>query len=192
LKIAYIEDDTDARTIFAGKLRDNKSVCDVYPDAEHAIPNITPGSHDLLIIDIRLPGMSGIQLLQKLRKQKVCTPCILITAFNSLDYTREALNSSANYLLEKPFTFQSLQKVIQKVIETPSSLQYCVDRGLSQLELTPKENEIAVFMLKGLSNFEIAQLSKISEKTVKQHVTQIFEKAGVASRGEFFSYIFPV
>lgn len=192
MKIAYIEDDTDARTIFAGKLRDNKSVCDVYPDAEHAIPNITPGSHDLLIIDIRLPGMSGIQLLQKLRKQKVCTPCILITAFNSLDYTREALNSSANYLLEKPFTFQSLQKVIQKVIETPSSLQYCVDRGLSQLELTPKENEIAVFMLKGLSNFEIAQLSKISEKTVKQHVTQIFEKAGVASRGEFFSYIFPV
>ena len=192
MKIAYIEDDTDARTIFAGKLRDNKSVCDVYPDAEHAIPNITPGSHDLLIIDIRLPGMSGIQLLQKLRKQKVCTPCILITAFNSLDYTREALNSSANYLLEKPFTFQSLQKVIQKVIETPSSLQYCVDRGLSQLELTPKENEIAVFMLKGLSNFEIAQLSKISEKTVKQHVTQIFEKAGVASRGEFFSYNFPV
>ncbi len=192
MKIAYIEDDRDARTIFAGKLRENKSVCDVFPDAEHALPNIKPGSYDLLISDIRLPGMSGIQLLQELRKRQVHTPCILITAFNSLEYTREALNSSANYLLEKPFTFQSLQKVIQKVIETPSSLQYCVDRGLSQLELTPQEGHVAVLALKGLSNAEIAKSLKISEKTVKQHMTQIFEKAAVSSRSEFFSYIFPV
>ena len=191
MRIGYVEDDVDARTIFSKKLKADQMVCDVYPDAEHAFSNITPGSHDLLIIDIRLPGISGIQLLQKLRKKEIHVPCILITAFNSLEYTREALNSSANYLLEKPFSYVELRRVIKKIVDTPTSLQYCVDRGLTQLKLTPREEEIARYVLKGLSNAEIARLLSISEKTVKQFITQIFGKADVSSRSEFFSYIFP-
>ncbi len=192
MRIGYVEDDVDARTIFSKKLKADQMICDLYSNAEDALLNISPGSHDLLIIDIRLPGISGIQLLQKLRKKEIHTPCILITAFNSLEYTREALNSSANYLLEKPFSYQDLQCIIKKITDVPTSLQYCVDRGLAQLKLTPREEEVARYVLKGFTNAEIAKLLSISEKTVKQFMTQIFEKADVSSRSELFSYIFPV
>jgi DNA-binding NarL/FixJ family response regulator len=63
---------------------------------------------------------------------------------------------------------------------------------LANLKLPKREEEIARFVLKGLSNKEIAQVAKISEQTVKQYVTQIFEKAQIKSRAEFFSYIFPI
>jgi len=94
--------------------------------------------------------------------------------------------------LEKPFTFVKLLRIIRKVVDSPRSLQDCVDRGLGALTLTKREADIAQLVLKGLSNKEIADVAKLSEKTVKQYVTQMFEKAGVQSRGEFFSYIFPV
>ncbi len=192
MKIAYVEDDIDARNIFSKKLQGDNISCNVFSSAEEALAHIHPGSHDMLIIDICLPKQSGIQLLKELRKQEIHTPCILITAFNSLEFSREALNSNANYLLEKPFNYQSLRQIIEKIILSPGSLQHCVDRGLAQLKLTGREKEIALYILKGLSSLEISKLLNISEKTVKHHITEIFEKAHVSSRPEFFSSIFPV
>ncbi len=192
MKIAYVEDDIDARTIFSRKLQDDHISCDAFSSTEEALQHIQPGSHDALVIDIRLPGKSGIHLLQELRKRGIHPPCILITAFNSLEYSREALNSNANYLLEKPFSYRSLREIIEKIVITPTSLQHCVDRGLAQLNLTTREKEIALNILKGLSSSEISKLLAISEKTVKHYITKIFEEAGVSSRAEFFSYIFPV
>ncbi len=192
MRIAYVEDDMDARTIFSQKLKVDHVACDTYSSAEEALDHIHPGSHDALIIDIQLPGQSGIQLLKELRRREIHTPCVLITAFNSLEYSREALNSNANYLLEKPFNYRTLRQIIEKIIVTPSSIQHCVDRGIAQLNLTSRESGIALYILKGLSSHEIATILGISEKTVKHHITEIFEKAQVSSRAEFFSYIFPV
>lgn len=192
MRIAYIEDDRDSRDIFSQKFRANKIECDTFGTAEEALEKIHPGSHDALIIDIRLPGQSGIQFLKILRNREIHIPCILITAFNSLEYSREALNSNANYLLEKPFNYPALKGILEKITANPSSLQHCVDRGLAQIDLTARETEIAVYMLKGLSSLEISKALNIAEKTVKHHITEIFEKSNVSSRGEFFSLIFPV
>lgn len=192
MKLAYVEDDVDARTIFAQNLAAERFQCDVFGNAEEFLKVAAPGGYDMLLIDIRLPGRDGVKLLKGLRELGIFTPAILITAFDSRDYAREALNSSANYLLEKPFSFTSLMRVIHKVLGTPRSLQDCVDRGLSTLATTKRESEVARLLLKGLSNKEIADLVQISEKTVKQYFTQIFKKANVKSRSEFFSWIFPV
>ena len=191
MKLAYVDDDTDARSIVTRKLNEAGHPCDVFGTAEELLLVIVAGTYDCLIIDIRLPGCSGIALLKALRERGVFTSAILITAFNSVEYSRDALNASANYLLEKPFSFVALTTVIKNVLAEPHSLQECVDRGLALLDLTSRENELARLMLKGLSNKEIAQLVRISEKTVKQHISQLFEKARVASRAEFFSSIFP-
>ncbi len=192
MKLAYIEDDVDARTIFARKLQQEGFLCEVFGSAEEFLKVIQPGSHDLLIVDIRLPGRDGVQMLKELRERNIFLPAILITAFNSLDYAHRALNASASYLLEKPFSFSSLIRIIRKVLASPQSLQACVDRGLAVLALTGREDEVAHLILKGLSNKEIADTLSISEKTIKQYITQIFQKAKVASRAEFFSSIFPV
>ena len=192
MKLAYIEDDVDARTLLEDQLTDEGHQCEVFTSAEEFLKVAAPGGYDVLIIDIRLPKIDGVKLLRKLRERGIFSPAILITAFNSLEYAREALNSQANYLLEKPFSFTALSGVIDKVLNSPRSLQDCVDRGLGTLLITKREEEIARLMLKGLSNKEIADIAHISEPTVKQYITQIFEKAKVKSRSEFFSYIFPV
>jgi len=192
MKLAYIEDDVDARTIFSRKLSDEGLPCDTYGTAEDFLKAVAPGSYDILIIDIKLPGRSGVQLLKELRQRAIFTPAILITAFNSLTYAHQALNASASYLLEKPFSFTALKRVIHKVLASPQSLQACVDRGFAVFGLTGREEEIGRLLLKGLSNREIADTMSISEKTVKQHITQIFQKAKVKSRAELFSSIFPL
>ena len=192
MKLAYVEDDEDLRTIFTDRFAQAKYDCDVFGNAEALLKKISPGLYDLLILDIRLPGISGVSLLKKLRNQGIFTPAILITAFNNLEYAKEALNASANYLLEKPFSFDTIKRLAEKIIAAPHSIQDCVDRGLANLKLAKREEEIAKLLLKGLSNKEIANVAKISEQTVKQYITQIFGKAGVKSRSEFFSYIFPV
>ena len=192
MNVAYVEDDRDARTIFSRKLTEKGFACDTFDSGEEFLRVATPGGYDLLLIDIRLPGCNGIKLLQGLRQRGIFTPAIIITAFNSLEYTREALNSGANYLLEKPFSSDSLLRILEKVVASPQALQDCVDRGLAALNLAKREGEIARLMLKGLSNKEIATISRISEKTVKQYITHIFDKANVTSRAEFFSYIFPI
>ena len=192
MKLAYVEDDVIARAIFAKKLRGNGISCEEFSEAEEAISRIQPGSHDVLVIDIRLPDMSGVELLSRLRLRQIHAPCILITAFNNLEYAREAFQASASYLLEKPFSFKALIGLIHKVFEAPGTLQHCVDRGLVKLNLKSREEEVARYLLKGLSNAEISRNVGISEKTAKHYITLIFEKAGVSSRSEFFSYIFPV
>jgi len=192
MKLAYVEDDVDARTIFARKLKQEGFECEVFDAAEPLLKVAAAGHYDALIIDIRLPDRSGVELLKELRRRSIFTPAIMITAFNSATYAREALNSGANYLLEKPFSLEALLRVVRKVIASPQSLQECVDRGLAVLQLTGREEEVARLLLKGLSNAELARMAGISEKTVKQYVTQVFQKAHVTSRAEFFSMIFPV
>jgi len=192
MRIAFIEDDKDARQIFSSRLKEDKHECDTFESAEDALKEIKPGSYDVLVSDIRLPGISGVELISRLRGRNILTPCILITAFNSIEYARAALNANANYLLEKPFKYHMLVSAINRVTSSALSVEYCVERGLAALKLTARETDIARLLLKGLSNHDIAKAANLSEKTVKQYITQIFQKAAVASRAEFFSSIFPV
>ena len=82
--------------------------------------------------------------------------------------------------------------MVDSVATSPSLLQDCVDRGLAKLSLAKREGEVARLVLKGLTNVEIAAVAGLSHHTVKQYVAQIFQKAQVESRSEFFAYIFPI
>lgn len=192
MKIAYVEDDENLRTLYVDRFLQARYACEVFTNAEDLLKVAVPGQFDLLLLDIRLPGMSGVQLLKALRRRGIFTPAVLMTAFNNVEYAREALNASASYLLEKPFSFAQLKRLAEKIVASPTSLQDCVDRGLARLRLAKREEEVARLVLKGLSNKDIANIAQIAEPTVKQYVMQIFQKAQVNSRAEFFSYIFPV
>ena len=192
MKIAYVEDDEDLRTLLADRFTNARYACDAFGNAEDLLSAVEPGRYDLLVLDIRLPRMDGVKLLQELRRRGIFTPAILITAFNNVEFSREALNASANYLLEKPFSFEQLKRLADDIVAAPSTLQDCVDRGLAKLSLARREEEVARLLLKGLSNKEIAEVTRIAEQTVKQYVAQIFQKAEVNSRAQFFSYIFPI
>jgi len=192
LKLAYVEDNEDLLTFCGECFAQVRYSCDTFGSAEALLEVIAAGRYDVLVLDIKLPGMSGIELLQELRRREVFTPAILVTGFNSLEHSCDALNAGANYLLEKPFSFDQLKRVVDRVAAPPGSLQDCVDRGLARLQFTKREEDMARLVLKGLSNAEIATVARVSEHTVKQHVAQILQKTQVQSRSEFCSYIFRV
>jgi DNA-binding NarL/FixJ family response regulator len=192
LKVAYVEDDEDLRTFCAERFARARYSCETFSSAEPLLKVIAAGRYDVLVLDIKLPGMSGVELLQELRQRGIFTPAIVVTAFVNLEYACKALNAGANYLIEKPFSFDQLKRVVDSVATSPSFLQDCVDRGLAKLRLAKREGEVARLVLKGLTNVEIAAVAGLSHHTVKQYVAQIFQKAQVGSRSEFFAYIFPI
>ncbi|MEP7051663.1 MAG: helix-turn-helix transcriptional regulator [Pseudomonadota bacterium] len=77
------------------------------------------------------------------------------------------------------------------VLTDHANISHLVDRALSNLGLTAKEQAIARLLLKGLPTGEIARLENNSDKTIRQHLSQVYAKAKVASRSEFFHFVFP-
>jgi DNA-binding NarL/FixJ family response regulator len=135
--------------------------------------------------------MSGIDLITALRREEVRAPVVLVTAFADTPRLKAALNAGASYLLEKPFTTEALRQILDKVTTVDVDLARLVNKALSRARLTRKEEEVARLVLKGLTSAEIGAMMGNSEKTIKQHLTQVYAKLGVAGRAEFFHLVFP-
>ena len=96
------------------------------------------------------------------------------------------LNLGAAHLLEKPFRAPALIEVIDRVKEHGGNVRHKVEQVLVHAKLTDKELVVARHLLQGLSYGEIAELESNSPKTIRQHVSTIYAKCGVASRAQFF------
>jgi DNA-binding NarL/FixJ family response regulator len=193
--VVLVEDDDDARTSLARSLTTAGHRVLAAHSPEAALAVIPEGLFvDIVVTDVFLgeEATGGLRLLRELRTRGVDAPIVLITAFAAIDSVKSALNEGAAYLLEKPFRARELLDVIHRILSAaPTRLAYVVDRALSQLALTEKEQTIARYLLKGLTSSEIARLEVNSDKTVRQHITRIYAKCGVSSRAEFFHYVFP-
>lgn len=193
--VLFVEDDEDARTSLSRSLERagyNVLAADL-PD--EALTLLAPGSFvDIIVTDLFLgtEPTGGLRLLRELRARNVDAPVVLVTAFAALDTVKLGLNAGVAYLLEKPFRAVELIEVLGRILNSPPTpMAYFVERALSQVDLTDKEQTIARYLLKGLTSSEIARLEANSDKTIRQHVTRIYAKCGVSSRAEFFNYVFP-
>jgi DNA-binding NarL/FixJ family response regulator len=149
---------------------------------------------DLVVTDVMLgrDDRAGLELIAELRALGCDAPIVVITAFADVTKVKFALNAGAAHLLEKPFRAQELLDVIARVLRTPADVAHQVERTLLACGLTEKELAVARHLLKGLTSAEIAALEGNSEKTVRQHVSQIYAKCGVSTRGGFFHFVVPL
>src|SRR5438270_11325019 len=191
--ILLVEDEPDARTILARRLQAYGWTCLAHPSAESALQDHEVRFVEAVVADVVLGDgkLSGIDLISSLRKQEVRAPVVLVTAFADTQRVKAALNAGASYLLEKPFTTEALRQILDKVTSVDVDLARLVNRALSKARLTRKEEEVARLVLKGLTSAEIGAMMGNSEKTIKQHLTQVYAKLGVAGRAEFFHLVFP-
>src|SRR5256885_1424267 len=191
--ILLVEDEPDARTILARRLQAFGWNCLPHASVESALHDPDLRYVEAVVADVVLGDgkMSGIDLIPALRKEEVRAPVVLVTAFADQQRLKAALNAGASYLLEKPFTTEALRAVLEKVTSVDVDLTRLVNRALARARLTRKEEEVARLVLKGLSSAEIAESMGNSEKTIKQHLTQVYAKLGVAGRAEFFHLVFP-
>jgi DNA-binding NarL/FixJ family response regulator len=193
-RVLLVEDDPDARQSLERALVRAGYECYAAASEPEAMAAAARAPFlDVVVSDVVLgeDDRGGVRLVPALRAAGVRAPVVLITAFAELENVKQALNEGAAFLLEKPFRAPELLDVLRRVTGEPRDIGFLVDRALAQAGLTEKEQSIARLLLKGLTSVEIAELEGNSDKTIRQHVTQIYAKCGVASRAEFFHFVFP-
>lgn len=192
--VLLVEDEADARQALARALVREGYDCLEASDVASALeaaerhPGLTAA-----VVDIVLGSdeRGGVRLVSLLRGLIPRLPVVAISAFANLANVKQLLNDGASFLLEKPFRAAELIEVLTRVLRESSSVSHWVERALSGLGLTAKEATIAHLLLKGLPTSEIARLENNSDKTIRQHLSQIYAKAKVSSRAEFFHFVFP-
>jgi len=193
-KLLLVEDEADARKALARALVREGYECIEAHDVETALSQ-AQRHPDLLaaIVDIVLgtDERGGVRLVPVLRGLIPQLSVVAITAFANVTNVKQLLNDGAAFLLEKPFRAVELLEVLARLLADQASIGHWVDRALSPLGLTSKEMAVARLLLKGLPTGEIARLENNSDKTIRQHLSQIYAKAKVSSRSEFFHFVFP-
>ena len=191
--IFLVEDDADARASLARALDRAGFSCVTAASYDEAIATTPAGILSACVVDIVLgeDDSAGLRLIPHFRALPGRPPVIVITAFADVEKVKAALNAGAAYLLEKPFRAADLLDVVARFATDPGEFRQYIDAALSRARLTEKETSVARLLLKGLTSQEIARVESNSEKTIRQHVSQIYSKCGVSTRAEFFHFVFP-
>jgi DNA-binding NarL/FixJ family response regulator len=163
-------------------------------EAIRLLPDINP---DVMLLDMRMPGMSGIDLLQTLAKQDAVPPTIILTTFDDDELVLAGIKAGARGYLLKDVSLEDLVGAVKTVAEGGSIVKPAVTqrllKGLENLQndfssldrpdpLTERETEILRLMAGGYSNKEIANSLGVAEGTIKNHVSNILSKMGVRDR----------
>jgi RNA polymerase sigma factor (sigma-70 family) len=141
-----------------------------------------------ILLDVRLPGPSGLELQAALQRQGVTLPVIFLTAYADVPSTVQAMKAGAVDFLEKPVDRDVLLKALQRAIDRDSEqrrLRYEEQRLRARFEsLTPREREVFDLVVLGKLNKQIADELGIGERTVKAQRSQMMSKLGVDSAAE--------
>lgn len=115
-RILYVEDDPTGREVALFNLR--RAGYDVTPasDGQEALSRFSLEKFDLVITDIRMPGLSGLELVRRIHRMVPCLPIIVVTAFGGMETAVEAMRGGACYFLAKPFDRAHLQLAVEKVL----------------------------------------------------------------------------
>ena len=179
------------------KLAEDIEVSGSASDGIEALQRIEDGHPEVLLLDVRMPKMNGIELLREMRARAILVPVILLTTFDDDQALLEGIRLGAKGYLLKDVSLATLTGAIHLVAAGGSMISPVVTerlrQGLMQAQLPPDEGcggealtqrevEIMRLMTGGYSNREIADSLFISEGTVKNHVSNILSKLGVRDR----------
>ncbi|MCC5933366.1 MAG: response regulator transcription factor [Candidatus Cyclonatronum sp.] len=197
VRVCIVEDDDHIRELYIGLLEKSAGFRCVggYSNAEDALSDIPLKKPDLVLMDINLPGASGISCTQKLKAQNEALLIVMLTVYEDTAHIFDSLAAGAvGYLLKSakqeevlealhlalnggaPMSAQIARKVVQSFRKS---------KTLNELEeLTSREHEVLTSLASGLQNKEIAQQMFVSIDTIKTHIRNIYRKLEVRTRTE--------
>jgi RNA polymerase sigma factor (sigma-70 family) len=155
--------------------------------AERFLLSYRPGMAGCLVLDVRMPGASGLELQQELMRRGATLPIIFVTGHGDVPMAVEAVKSGAFHFLEKPFKDEQLLRLIdeasrQSMPVTEHAQRLCAAARLATL--TQREREVMDLVVQGRKNKQIADHLGISIKTVEAHRARAMEKMDVSSVAE--------
>ena len=198
-RVSVIEDDARLRGLFAGWLGREPGLRLVgeFSDGESALKALPQQSPDVVLVDINLPGMDGVECVRRLKPAMPKTQFLMVTVYEDAKRIVGALAAGASgYLLKRakrdelldairdvssggsPMTSSIARKVVQSFQQAPPPV------AAEAAQLAPREQEVLNLIAQGYANKEIADKLQVSIPTIKTYIRRIYEKLHVRSRGQ--------
>jgi DNA-binding NarL/FixJ family response regulator len=162
------------------------TVCGQAGNGEDAVKMFQRHRPDVTLMDLRLPGMSGLEALRAIRRDDPAARCVVLTTYEGDEDIHQSLAAGAAGYLIKAMSNETLVDALRKVHAGNRFLPAPVAESLAtrtpNSDLSPREREVLSLIVQGKSNKEIAAQLRITEATVKCHVSVILERLGVSDR----------
>jgi len=186
--VMVVDDDAGIRNAMRILLRSVGLNNSLFASAQEFLDSYQPSRQGCVVLDIRMPGMSGLELQQQLNMRGAVIPVIFMSGHADIPMAVEAMQHGAFDFLQKPFRDQDLLDRIQRAIAKDTEMRKSLgehERIKAHLgELTPREREVMEFMTQGLQNKAIAQKLSVSPRTIEIHRARVMEKMNAHSVAE--------
>ena len=193
--VFVVDDDRAVRESLALLVQSVGLEVETFSGAGEFLDAYQPDRRGCLITDIRMPGMSGLELQERLTEEGYHIPVIVLTGFGDVPAAVRALKGGAVDFVEKPFNPQALLDLVQQALVREAELREQADREANLAEhmalLTPREREVMALVVAGKANKVIAIDLSISERTVELHRGRIMKKMQARSLAELMRVVLP-
>jgi len=181
------------------KTLDEVKLIDEAVNGNEAWSKIKDGDYDLVILDVSMPGLSGLDVLQKIKERNLKTPVLILSVHPQEQYAIHAFNLGASGYISKDSAFEELTLAIKKIAsggryigsafaEKLAFNGYDSDTHALHEKLSEREFQVMVMLAKGKSVTEISKEIFISDKTVSTYRARILEKMGMKKNAELTMY----
>jgi two-component system CheB/CheR fusion protein len=183
--VYVVDDDDDLRATIRNVLEDDGRSVEDYSTCEAFLAAYRPGREACLLVDAYLPGMGGIELLQRLKETGHSLRAIMITGNSDVSIAVEAMKAGALDFIEKPVgrdeLLASVELAIEQSRDSRKTIAWREDAARHLAALTPRQRQIMELVLAGQSSKNIAADLGISQRTVENHRASIMKKTGAKS-----------
>ena len=193
--VFVVDNDEAIRDALGMLLRAAGQRVETFPSALHFLNDYRPGRAGCLVLDIRMPGMSGLELQDELHKRRMNVPIVFLTGHGDVPMAVRALKKGAIDFIEKPLEEERLVLAVLNALRVdaeqrqPTQRQEEVSEELAArlATLTEREREVLQLILDGQPTRLIAKALYVSVKTIEFHRARIREKLGVSTQAQLFS-----
>ncbi|MCB1750057.1 MAG: response regulator transcription factor [Gammaproteobacteria bacterium] len=191
--VFVVDDDAAVRQSLSLLMRSMGLPVEPFESAQDFLARARPSQPGCLVLDIRMPGMSGLELQEELSRLGFTLPVIFITGHGDVAMAVRAMKTGAVDFIEKPFSDQVLLERVNQALELDRATRDAraeiadIERRLAQL--SPREREVMSRIVAGQANKVIAIELGLSERTVEIHRAKVMSKTGARSLAELVSMV---
>jgi FixJ family two-component response regulator len=191
--VFVVDDDPSVRSALKRLVASVGLDCETFASADEYLAQLDPAAPGCLIVDMRLPGLSGLELQEHLGRRGYHPPIIFLTGYGDIKTTVRAMKGGAVDFLTKPFHEQELLDAVRQSVERDREgrLKHAERTRRRELykSLTPRERQVLALVVTGHLNKQIAAELGLSESTVKLHRGEVMQKMEAHSVAELVSIV---